>query len=204
MALSEGASHTCLRFWPALLTAKSVNKLTVLYIVLAVLVRFVREREPLTQHKQRTQTRVRGQRIASDSNAQELAPSADSESDTEEVRAQYRARVGDAVKDWSTIYVHPNQRVERFRGPPENSPQQPRVHKKNVIYKEFISPKWANASAKNLQFYEKAPSCPSTFTVFDLDNLDDLIPKDDLGWLADQEDEGCDPNGVGADDGEAL
>lgn len=192
----------CLRFWPALLTAKSVNKLTVLYIVLAVLVRFVREREPLAQPKQRAQTRVRGQRTASDSaNGQEPAPSADSESDTEEVRAQYRARVGDAVRDWSTIYVHPNQRVERFRGPPENSPQEPRVHRKNVIYKEFISPKWVNASAKNLQFYEKAPSCPGTFTVFNLDDLNDLIPKDDLGWLADQEDEGEDPIGAGAEDG---
>ncbi|KAL1937000.1 hypothetical protein VTO73DRAFT_2040 [Trametes versicolor] len=184
------------------------RKLTILYIVLAVLVRFIREREPLTEPKQRprTRARTRGARRHASNDGEEEAPLSDSESDSEEVRAARRARVRDAVKDWSTIYVHPNQRMERFRGPPENSGQEPRVNKKNTIYKEFISRKWADKSDKNLQFYEDAPSCPSTFTIFDLDGLEDLIPEDDLGWLGDQEDEGDAElvDGADADDGGAL
>ncbi|OJT12652.1 hypothetical protein TRAPUB_10802 [Trametes pubescens] len=163
------------------------RKLTILYVILAVLSRFVRERASLTEPKPKLPVRKRrGHGQGGDE--EELVPSSD-DSDTEEMRAQYLAKIRDAVKDWSTINVHANQRHERFRGPPANSRQELRVSRKNPIYKEYISSKWASTSTERSQLYDKALSCPSTFTIFDLDFPEGLIPEDDLGWLGDEEDE---------------
>ncbi|KAI0822487.1 hypothetical protein BC628DRAFT_1504878 [Trametes gibbosa] len=174
-------------------------KLTRLYIVLAVLSRFVREHEDVLDLKSDIES-LMGDTTSEDDMTLEVAEK------IRLLRARYQTKVEAAVKGWSSILVTTTQRIERFRGPIENARMFPPTNlSKHTIYKEFLSENWVGEDVKHSRFFTRAPSCPSDWTILDLELPDSLIPVDDLTWLTELDSANShdvDDNGVGSDDDE--
>ncbi|KAH9846529.1 hypothetical protein C2E23DRAFT_890780 [Lenzites betulinus] len=169
------------------------RKLTRLYMVLAVLSRFVREHEDVLDLKNQIKSLV-GDAIS------EANVSPDVAEKIRVLRARYQAKVEAAVKGWSTILVKAGHRIHRFRGPLENAQTfPPKNLKKHTVYKEFINDQWVGLNEKNARMFARAPSCPTNWTILDLELPDSLIPVDDLAWLAKVQDNGYDADEDGED-----
>ncbi|KAI0349430.1 hypothetical protein OH77DRAFT_1525655 [Trametes cingulata] len=148
------------------------RKLLILHITLAVFARFEREFEDSAES------------VASEPGSGNEASDSEPELSAE-AREEYLAKLRVAVQKWRSIYVNETQRYECFRGPTQNH-QTGLPHKDKSgtqIYKECISCRWARANPEHSQYYARMPSCPD-FTIFALDIPEDLIPADDLQWLA--------------------
>ncbi|KAI0833360.1 hypothetical protein BC628DRAFT_1414170 [Trametes gibbosa] len=155
-------------------------KLTRTHIVLAVLSRYTREHEDISDLNMAV--------IALKEKAALADPTGPGAAECLEqgrlLCKQYLERVEKAVKGWSTIYDNPQLRYQRFVGPSQNWLNFPPTNlRSKVIYKECVSSVWAEKSAKNAHLLAKMPACPAKFTIFDLDLPDSLIPSDDLAAL---------------------
>ncbi|KAI0364656.1 hypothetical protein BV20DRAFT_1057012 [Pilatotrama ljubarskyi] len=107
---------------------------------------------------------------------------------TDDERALYFARLAQAVARWRSVYLSNKHLYDRFRGPPANHREFPRDDKQQrrvegMLFKQCISRKWAKKDHEHLQFYNSAPDCPSSYTIFDLELPMELIPPDDRAWL---------------------
>lgn len=143
-----------------------------LYIVLGVFARFVRDCEDVDDVE----------------SAAEIGNANPDPEAVKAAQAAYLAKVIDAAKDWKTVYINSWQYMERFRGPPVNAQSKPHRDKKHTIYKECISERWASESAEQRRMLEDAPPCPPTFNIFGLEIPEALIPEQDLMWLGTLED----------------
>ncbi|KAH9852400.1 hypothetical protein C2E23DRAFT_885886 [Lenzites betulinus] len=167
------------------------RKLTRLYMVLAVLSRFVREHEDVLDLKKDIKKLV-GDAISEAHVSPEVAER------IRVLRARYQAKVEAAVKGWSTILMKAGHRIHRFRGPLENAQTfPPKNLKKYTVYKEYINDQWVGLNKQNSRMFARAPSCPSNWTILDLELPDSLIPVDDLAWLAKLEEDGYEADGDG-------
>ncbi|KAI0630613.1 hypothetical protein C8Q77DRAFT_1062958 [Trametes polyzona] len=145
------------------------QKLLTLYVVLSVFARFTRDFPELAARD--PAVGVKGEDLSADSEAVTKA------------RAEYLEEVMSAAREWRTIYANNWQHLGRFRGPAANDREVPRTDRRHTIFKDCFSRKWAKKSPEHARLFAKALELPSTFTVFDLEIPEDLIPEDDREWL---------------------
>ncbi|KAI0632432.1 hypothetical protein C8Q77DRAFT_1159065 [Trametes polyzona] len=119
-----------------------------------------------------------------------------------EEREAYLTQLRRAVEKWPTILQGRDLQYNRFRGPVENHQDLPRLsRRKQPLYKECISRKWAKESKEHAEIFEATPHCPASFTVLGLEIPLDILPRldreyaesletesddefvDDEGWL---------------------
>ncbi|KAH9890338.1 hypothetical protein C8Q73DRAFT_667262 [Cubamyces lactineus] len=160
------------------------RKLYIIYFVLAIFRRFMRDRKVTLKNKDRA--------------AQTTSVSAGDGEDNEHssdlsdgARETFLDRMGSAVRAWRTVLVHKGRHYERFRGPEDVCESLPRDGVQDGIYRECLSRTWASTDPEHQAYYDHARSCPEDFTIFDLEIPLTLLPEDDKGWLADSEDEGA-------------
>ncbi|KAI0630824.1 hypothetical protein C8Q77DRAFT_1160339 [Trametes polyzona] len=159
------------------------RKLLTLYVVLSVFARFSRDFPDLAARD--PAVGVNGEDLSADADALANA------------RAQYLDEVISAAKEWRTIYANNWQHLGRFRGPAINNREVPRADRRYTIFKDCFSQKWAKRSPEHARLYAKALEVPETFTVFDLEIPEELIPEDDREWLNSLLDDGEELNGSG-------
>ncbi|EIW62029.1 uncharacterized protein TRAVEDRAFT_44865 [Trametes versicolor FP-101664 SS1] len=162
------------------------RKLTMLYIVLAVFARFVRNCEDVDDA------------VVTAAGPEEAG--SDSEAAAEALRAEYLARVIAASKDCHTVYANSWQFLERFRGPKANARTKPHRDSKHKIYKECISDTWASKSTDRSRILNNAPLCPPTVNIFGLEIPEVLIPEADLKWLNEMDDSSSDESSVSGEE----
>ncbi|KAI0634639.1 hypothetical protein C8Q77DRAFT_1157427 [Trametes polyzona] len=101
-----------------------------------------------------------------------------SEDFSPEEREAYLTQLRRAVEKWPTILQGRDLQYNRFRGPVENHQDLPRLsRRRQPLYKECISRKWAKESKEHAQIFEAAPHCPASFTVLGLEIPLDILPQ---------------------------
>ncbi|KAI0658067.1 hypothetical protein C8Q70DRAFT_1106995 [Cubamyces menziesii] len=151
------------------------RKLYIIYFVLAVIRRFMRDCKVTFNSKDPATTVPEG---------------SDDESDLSDgARKMFLDRMATAVRTWRSVLIYKG-RYERFRGSDDTRARFPRDGVQDGIYKECLSRTWASAEPQNQAYYDHARPCPDNFAIFQLDIPLSLLPEDDRGWLADCEDEG--------------
>ncbi|CDO73027.1 hypothetical protein BN946_scf185007.g81 [Trametes cinnabarina] len=142
------------------------QRVRTMYLILAVFARFEAQR--------------RKQGNSSDWPDRDLTP-AEREAYLAEVRLS-------ASKMRSVLSKGRAQAYERFRAPAARHRNLPREEKRRKpIFKESFSQKWVRQSAEHQNIYDRAPNCPSSYTVIKLDLPTDLLLELDRLHLAEGE-----------------